>query len=597
MLHEILLGLVGHSGALIQWRGNSLIVSPSLAFVSSAERSLIEALLPVGARFRFLSEYVESQLFPNMLAQDQHHSQEISLYSRAFAQGLEEVLNRFRETISRAEADIFKREGFTITRLQIMLQEFDMVFPSLCSAVQTIRQRQLHGAQILSVIHQMTLSGVPAVKQSFERLLHLCNFVLYRQISAWMLHGIVADDHHEFFIEQAPTEQLQTVQTPTSDLLTPSGQRNIQNPWTQSKVCDKMIPSYVSMRTVEKVHFSGRAVCVVQKLFKDGSHELLSSDEILSFSSEFLKIQNQPLFDSYEFEEVVDRVRNCIAYKLRELVVVKHDLVSQIRLLRDYYLLGNAIFFQNFLEGTTVMFSLPLTSRTDQELSMTFRSAALKTLDDPEPFLQMFACYVHRPESNPDRTVTLFDVWKEISLAFIPKFPINLIVDEQTMRRYNAVFQLLFVIARVQISLRRAWLPQVKQKSRQQEFQQNWAPFWRLRNRMAHFIDALQFHLQVDVIESEFTILVEKMKGCDDFELIKKYHDEFIQNVVVQSRVENRVMSTINSIFQLCLNFCDILSQPRPLDLIDKAMELAVVGSVFIRRNFLFYFFNYHSYP
>eukprot|EP00002_Diphylleia_rotans_P027322 TRINITY_DN5471_c0_g1_i6.p1 TRINITY_DN5471_c0_g1~~TRINITY_DN5471_c0_g1_i6.p1 ORF type:complete len:230 (-),score=23.83 TRINITY_DN5471_c0_g1_i6:22-711(-) len=142
--------------------------------------------------------------------------------------------------------------------------------------------------------------------------------------------------------------------------------------------------------------------------------------------------------------------------------------------------------------------------------------------------------------------------------------------------RYNAVFQLLFVIARVQISLRRAWLPQVKQKSRQQEFQQNWAPFWRLRNRMAHFIDALQFHLQVDVIESEFTILVEKMKGCDDFELIKKYHDEFIQNVVVQSRVENRVMSTINSIFQLCLNFCDILSQPRPLDLIDKAMELAV---------------------
>ena len=32
------------------------------------------------------------------------------------------------------------------------------------------------------------------------RILHTCHSVLYKQLSAWMLHGILLDEYEEFFI-------------------------------------------------------------------------------------------------------------------------------------------------------------------------------------------------------------------------------------------------------------------------------------------------------------------------------------------------------------------------------------------------------------
>jgi gamma-tubulin complex component 4 len=40
------------------------------------------------------------------------------------------------------------------------------------------------------------------------RILHVCHGVLYKQLCAWMIHGLVHDPHREFFIQKVPGSSI-----------------------------------------------------------------------------------------------------------------------------------------------------------------------------------------------------------------------------------------------------------------------------------------------------------------------------------------------------------------------------------------------------
>ena len=66
---------------------------------------------------------------------------------------------------------------------------------------------------------------------------------------------------------------------------------------------------------------------------------------------------------------MVEQVREYVAHKLWELVVLKSDLLSHLRALKQYYLLAKGEFYHLFLEEACTMMALPPTETSERDIN------------------------------------------------------------------------------------------------------------------------------------------------------------------------------------------------------------------------------------
>ncbi|XP_022242711.1 gamma-tubulin complex component 4-like [Limulus polyphemus] len=86
-------------------------------------------------------------------------------------------------------------------------------------------------------------------------------------------------------------------------------------------------------------------------------------------------------------------------------------------------------------------------------------------------------------------------------------------------------------------------------------------PLWQLRTHMAFLIDNLQYYLQVDVLESNFTQLEDKVRTVQDFEAIQLAHENFLTSVFSQSFLLLKpVYQCLMEIVELCLSLCMLVT-------------------------------------
>lgn len=92
--------------------------------------------------------------------------------------------------------------------------------------------------------------------------------------------------------------------------------------------------------------------------------------------------------------------------------------------------------------------------------------------------------------------------------------------------------------------------------------------FCYIRHSMNFFISNLLYYLQVDVIDSEFTVLMKDVNAAKDFQTVLKANRNFLVSVVNLSMVENTaIQEAIERILQVCLRFvsvCKLLLSKNP---------------------------------
>uniref|UniRef100_A0A8V5H8U0 Gamma-tubulin complex component n=1 Tax=Melopsittacus undulatus TaxID=13146 RepID=A0A8V5H8U0_MELUD len=570
MIHELLLALSGYPGAAFTWSKRSgLQVSQELPFLHPSETSVLNRLCRLGTDYIRFAEFVE-QYTGHVQQQDHHPSQQNQsglhgIYLRAFCTGLDSVLQPYRQALLDLEQEVKERFGTkccpAADSILFCVLQFQLLFPSVMVMVEQIKTQKIHGCQILETVHKHSCGGLPPVRSALEKILAVCHGVMYKQLSAWMLHGLLLDQHEEFFIKQGPSSGNVPSQPEEDDDdlgiggLTGKQLRELQDlrlieeenmlapSLKQFSLRVEMLPSYIPVRVAEKILFVGESV----QMFENQNVNLTRKGSILknqedTFAAELHRLKQQPLFSLVDFESVVDWIRSTVAESAHKVLLDDDNLLPLLHLTIEYH------------------------GKEHKDTSQT-REGPSRELSPREA-----------PPSG----------WAALGLSYKVQWPLHILFTPAVLEKYNVVFKYLLSVRRVQAELQHCWALQMQRKHLKSN--RTDAIKWRLRDHMAFLVDNLQYYLQVDVLESQFSQLLQQINATRDFESIRLAHDHFLSNLLAQSFILLKpVFHCLNEILDLCHSFCSLVSQNLgPLDE-RGAAQLSILVKGFSRQSSLLF--------
>ncbi|XP_017969760.1 PREDICTED: gamma-tubulin complex component 4 [Theobroma cacao] len=463
MLHELLLALVGYTGDLIidereHHKSLGLHLSPDapisdqrsfklasdISFIDSSERDLIERLITLGFYYRELDRFAtKSRNLSWIRSADvspleraaglsKPKTEKPSVYRRAIANGLVEILSVYRSAVLQIEQKLLSETMPILATVTQGLNKFFVILPPLYELILEIERDDIRGGQLLNLLHKRCHCGVPELQACIQRLLWHGHQVLYNQLASWMVYGILQDQHGEFFIrrqEDRDVDYGSSISDMSEKLARLSTDDSSLMDWHLGfHIFLDMLPEYIPMHVAESILFAGKAVRVLRnpspafqfqdalrnQQIKKGSQKVQGSSGRVPFHKEpFLDIKMigeellpqseadkietmlQDLKESSEFHKrsfecSVDSIRAVAASHLWQLVVVRADLNGHLKALKDYFLLAKGDFFQCFLEESRHLMRLPPRQSTaEADLMVPFQLAAIKTISEEDKYFSL----------------------------------------------------------------------------------------------------------------------------------------------------------------------------------------------------------------
>lgn len=162
---------------------------------------------------------------------------------------------------------------------------------------------------------------------------------------------------------------------------------------------------------------------------------------------------------------------------------------------------------------------------------------------------------------------TVADGWSSIILKYDFKWPLHLLFTPEVLARYNDMFRLLLRLKKTQHDLHSLW----KTYKQSASFAMS-----QLHNKLMFLMDNLQHYMQADVLETNFSRLMDAVNKTNDFEKLKKAHATFLADILSQSfltvtlssdsdcsgdpadTLNNPVFCNIMELLKLCHSFCSM---------------------------------------
>ncbi|KAL9650924.1 hypothetical protein ABK040_015027 [Willaertia magna] len=570
MIHEVLFALSGFSGdIIIEDKEKGFILDNQLPFLHDSEKHTIQQLCQLGFQYKKLSDF-------------SIHFKSDSLYIKGLCQGLNEILESYIHTIIKLEQEYCLKEEeeennndtiiMPLTYLKQLLRDYEIIFPKLMEIINQIKFENLRGALLLDFLYNMTLSGIPIVESCIQRLLFHCNVILMKQITSWMIYGIISNPNEFFIVEEVNSKPLKdssilssisNVNNTTMMQENNESNNGYNDSWHKQYILkSENIPTYLSPRVAYKILFIGKAIKVLQtfKSFSNTDREYKLTNEELTNFKEVLKVyETSKKFNSLNFEFTIDKIRMNVSTHLWNLVIIDCDLMSYFKAIRDFYFLDKGDFYLYFIEDSEQIINQQQQTIQQQNIlkdfTTIFKQCYTKSAAEDSKLFEQLTIQYNKPTITSESTkleMLKSKHWTDgISLEFKVKWPLNLFFTIDFFNMYNEIFQLLLTVKKIQCQLSKAWVPLLKNKKQKKSQELN--QLLLLRSKMAHFIENLQFYFHVNVIQIELSLFEKEMKETKDFETAKQLHLNFLTKIYQKCFLaKKQIILPLFTIFESC---------------------------------------------
>ncbi|XP_067002486.1 gamma-tubulin complex component 4 [Anabrus simplex] len=581
MLHEVLMALAGFQGSFFSHsRGSEL-----RTFLHPGERAVLDRIQQIASYYKNLKDFVEENIcqigqeidvgaidnrsddtIETNLGLEGPYKLQKGLYLQAFCNTLNDVLEPYRKELAKLEEEALNDPHLPLTRIKYVAEKYSTLFYILSRLLSQIKQQNIHGFKFLCILYRHLSSGVPEVAHAIRRLVHGCHVVMLKQLSSWLLYGHLNDTYREFFIQRAgdisPCLSLRTVKSEFDKESEVGSDSKSAVPGGDSKsvtqgndiplypgFCEyvidfEVLPPYIAASLAYKILFVGQTVLMFGNNPMD-VNDLSTTQNVRNevsmwggkereFFIKLQELQSTEILDVFEFEKTIDEIHSCVTEHLWQLAVDKDKLFLQLKLMKDFFLLGRGELFLEFIKQAAPVLAKPPCSTTSRDVNQALQIAARKVFLNDESVLEKFSFSIPvKDKTKDDESISSLPGWQLLSLNYKVSWPLHLLFSTEVLDNYNHLFGFLLRVTKVQFELNTVWSNQITEKSSAQL--NRGSAVWQLRNNLIFLINNLQYYLQVDVLESQYIQLQTSIRATKDFQKVQQAHTVFLTNVLSQT--------------------------------------------------------------
>lgn len=355
------------------------------------------------------------------------------------------------------------------------------------------------------------------------------------------MYGKFIDEYGEFFIQHVElnrsSDRRPLLSTQTSISTFQSSEPSVNLDLWHYEINYTMLPHYFPRSWAEKVLFIGQTVLMFNsdpresarnfaidaEFVEENKKHSVWGDQEQNCFRKFHELQEADKLTVLTFEQIIDDIKLYVTEHLSAIAITEADLSKQLRLIKDFYLLGRGELFYEFIKVVKPFCMIEINENTIRDVNRVFHIAANSVNIHDE--VELFTFEVAQQDENESFNIEkrLFDT---LILRYKVKWPLHLLFSPAVLENYNELFRFLIRIKKMQHDLHVVWSNHREAKiERSNELLQ-------FRNKLMFLIDNLQYYLQVDVLESQFSIMMGKIEGTRDFEQIQRAHSCFQANIL-----------------------------------------------------------------